>query len=93
MLTSNLGGSEVTAAELFVLKCIAARGTGVYSYQWTSTCDDGCVLKSGIQVTSMITRIAARSADSGIYTCTVIDNAGNNGTNAIEVQVTGMRLA
>lgn len=38
----------------------------------------------------MVARDAARSADSGLYSCTVTDNAGNNGTNSTQVEVVGM---
>lgn len=85
-------GTEVNAAEPLSLRCVASGGTGVYSYQWTSTCTGDCFLNSGNQFASAISRGAARSADSGTHTCTVTDNAGNNGTNFTEVQVVGMIL-
>ena len=88
-IVSQPMGPEVNVAETLSLSCIASGGTGIYSYQWTSTCTGDC-LNSGDQVASAISRIAAKSADSGVYECTVTDNAGNNGTNSTEVQVVGM---
>ena len=83
-------GSEVNAAESFSLSCLASGGTGVYSYQWSSTCTGGCFLNVGSVTASTVTRDAARSADSGVYTCAVTDNVGNVGTNSTELQVVGM---
>ena len=41
-------------------------------------------------ITQIITRDALRSTDSGHYTCTVTDNAGNNGSDSTQVEVIGM---
>ena len=89
MVTRNPAEPEVNAAQSFVLSCIAGGGTGVYTYQWTSTCSGGCVLNTGNQASAMLVRNAARSADSGTYTCSVSDNAGNIGSNTSSFQVTG----
>ncbi len=82
-------GPEVNAAESLSLRCQGSGGTGVYDYQWSSTCTGDCFLSNGNVITQTVTREAVRSADSGIYTCTVTDHAGNNGSNSTEVEVTG----
>lgn len=82
-------GPEVNVAESLSLSCVASGGTGIYSYQWISTCTGNC-LSSRDQMASAISRNVAKSADSGTYECTVTDNAGNSGTNSTEVQVVGM---
>ena len=82
-------GPEVNAAEALSLTCQASGGTGVYNYQVSSTCSGGCFLSNRVAATRTVTRDAARSADSGLYTCTVTDNAGNNGTNSTEIEVVG----
>lgn len=89
MLVSQPVGPEVSAAEFLSLNCLASGGTGVYTYQWTSTCSGSCLLNSGNSITPTLTRDAARSADTGTYTCTVSDNAGNSGTNSTDVNVVG----
>ena len=91
-IASRPMSSEVNVAESLSLSCVAIGGTGVYSYQWMSTCTGDCFLNSRNQMASAINRDAARSADSGTYTCTVTDNAGNTGTNSTEVQVVGMYI-
>ncbi len=83
-------GPEITAAEVLSISCQASGGTGTYNYQWSSTCTGNCFLNSRNVITQTITRDAVRSADSGLYTCTVTDNAGNNGTNSTEIQIIGM---
>lgn len=88
-ILSRPQGPEVNAAESLSLSCQASGGTGVYNYQWSSTCNGNCILSTSNLAAQTITRDAARSADSGIYTCTVIDNAGNNGSNSTEIQITG----
>lgn len=88
-LTSNPVGPEIGAAQSFVLSCVASGGTGVYTYQWSSTCTGGCVLTSGNRGAPVLIRDAARSSDSGRYNCSVTDNAGNSGINSSEIQVTG----
>lgn len=85
-------GPEISAAEPFSLSCHASGGTGVYNYQWSSTCTGNCVLSDSNMAAQTISHNAARSADSGVYTCTVNDNAGNDGTNSTEIQVTGKIL-
>lgn len=83
-------GPEINAASALSLRCLASGGTGAYSYQWNSTCAGDCLL-SGVNANmNTLSRDAVRSADSGLYTCTVTDNAGNNGTNSTQIQVTGM---
>ena len=82
-------GPEVNAAASLSLTCQASGGTGTYNYQWLSTCSGNCFLNNGNFISSTLARDAVRSADSGIYTCTVTDNAGNNGTNFTEIQVVG----
>ena len=82
-------GPEVAAAEPLSLSCQASGGTGVYSYQWSSTCTGNCVLSSDNMAAQTITRDAARAADSGTYTCAVTDHAGNNGTNSTEILIVG----
>lgn len=80
---------EVRAAEPLSLSCQASGGTGIFSYQWSSTCVGNCMLSANNMAAQFITRDAARSADSGVYTCTVTDHAGNNGSSSIDVQVVG----
>jgi len=92
MVTRNPVGPEINAAQSFVLSCSAGGGTGVYTYQWVSTCSGGCVLNTGNQASAMLIRNSARSADSGTYTCTVSDNAGNIGSNSSSIQVAGKPL-
>ena len=91
-LTSRPLGPDINAAEMLSLSCQASGGTGVYSYQWSSSCMGGCFLSGRNVITPTITRDAARSADSGFYTCTVTDNAGNNGSDSTEIEVTGIFL-
>lgn len=80
---------EVTAAESLSLSCQASGGTGVYSYRWSSTCTGNCILSGDNMAAQTITRDAARAADSGVYTCEVMDHAGNNGTNSTEITIVG----
>ena len=82
-------GPEINAAETLTLTCQASGGTGTYSYQWSSTCTGGCLLSGGNTMTSSVTREIAKSSDSGLYTCTVSDNAGNNGSSSMEIEVVG----
>ena len=89
-IASIPAGPEINAAESLTVTCQASGGTGTYNYQWSSTCTGGCFLNSGSTMTSSVTRNAARSSDSGLYTCTVTDNAGNSGTNSTEIEVVGM---
>ena len=88
-IVSIPSGPEINAAESLTLSCQASGGTGVYSYQWSSTCTGNCFLSSMNAVTQTVSRDATRSADSGLYTCTVTDTAGNNGTDFTEIQVVG----
>ena len=80
---------EIRAAESVTFTCQATGGTGMYSYLWSSTCTRNCFLNSNNQNSHMITRDGLRSVDSGIYTCSVIDNAGNSGSNSTEIEVVG----
>ena len=89
-IVSSSVGPELNAAQPLSLGCMVSGGTGVYSYQWTSTCSGNCLLNGGNSRAPTLARDAARSSDSGTYTCTVTDNAGNNGSNSTDVQVTGM---
>lgn len=93
ILVSRPVGPEINAAESLSLSCLASGGTSVYSYQWSSTCTSGCFLNSRSVIIPTATRDAARSTDSGLYTCTVTDNAGNSGTNSTEVDVVGKIIA
>ena len=61
----------------------------MYSYLWFSTCTGNCFLNSNSRMSRVITRNALRSVDSGVYTCSVTDNAGNSGSNSTEVEVIG----
>ena len=79
-------GPDINAAEFFSLTCQATGGTGVYTYQWSSK---NCFLNNINPITQTIARDALRSTDSGLYTCTVTDNAGNNGSDSTQVQVIG----
>ena len=83
-------GSEVNAAEALTLACQATGGTGVFTYQWTSTCSGQCLLTSGNAGLSSLARDAARSSDSGVYTCVVTDSAGNSGNASRQIDVVGM---
>ena len=89
ILVSRPMGPDIIAGESLSITCQASRGTGTYRYEWSSTCTGNCLLNNRNVITPTITRDAVRSADSGLYTCTVTDNAGNNGTNSTEIQVTG----
>lgn len=89
MLVSRPMGPNITAAESLSITCQASGGTGTYSYQWSSTCTGNCVLNNRNMATPTLSRGVARAADSGIYTCAVSDNAGNNGTNSTQILVTG----
>jgi hypothetical protein len=91
-LVSVPAGPEVNAAMFLSLTCQASGGTGIYTYQWSSTCASGCFLDSVNVLTRMVMRDAARATDSGDYTCVATDNAGNSGTNSIEIQVVGKFL-
>ena len=82
-------GPDINAAESFSLTCQASGGTGLYNYQWLSNCTGNCFLNNINPITQTITRDALRSTDSGIYTCTVTDNAGNNGSDSTQIQVVG----
>lgn len=82
-------GPYINAAEFLFLTCQATGGTGVYTYQWSSNCTGNCILNNINPITQTITRDAVRSTDSGLYTCTVTDNAGNNGSDSTQVQVVG----
>ena len=82
-------GPDINAAEFLSLTCQATGGTGVYTYQWSSNCTGNCFLNNINPITQTITRDALRSTDSGFYTCTVTDNAGNNGSDFTQVQVIG----
>ena len=82
-------GPEIRAAKSVTLTCQASGGTGVYSYLWSSTCTGNCFLNRNNQNSHMITRDALQSVDSGIYMCSVTDNAGNDGSNSTEIQVVG----
>lgn len=88
-IASTPQGQDINAAETLSLVCRASGGTGVYVYQWSSTCTGNCFLNNINPVTQTISQQALRSADSGVYTCTVMDNAGNNGTDSIQLQVVG----
>ena len=82
-------GPEIRAAESVTFTCQATGGTGMYSYLWSSTCTGNCFLNSDSQISHMITCDALRSVDSGIYTCSATDNAGNSGSNSTELEVIG----
>lgn len=85
-------GPDVNAAESLSLSCQASGGSGVYNYQWTSDCAGDCFLNNRNAFTQDITHDGVRSADTGVYTCTVADDAGNNGSNSAEFQVVGKCL-
>lgn len=82
-------GPEIRAAETVTFTCQATGGTGMYSFLWSSTCTGSCFLNSDGQISRVITRDALRSVDSGVYTCSVTDNAGNSGSNSIDLEVIG----
>lgn len=91
-LESRPLGPEINAAEFLSLSCQASGGTGVYTYQWTSNCVGDCFLNNRNVATQTVIRNGVRSADSGLYTCTVTDSAGNNGSNTTEIQVIGKQF-
>ena len=88
-IVSEPDGPEIKAAESVNLTCQATGGTGMYSYLWSSTCTRNCFLNTNSQMSRMITRDALQSVDTGVYTCSVTDNAGNSGSNSTEVEVIG----
>ena len=88
-IVSEPEGPEIRAAESVTFICHVTGGTGMYSYLWSSTCTGNCFLNSNNQMSQMITRDALRSVDSGVYTCSITDNAGNSGSNSTEVEVIG----
>ena len=88
-IVSSPEGPNFEAAESLSLTCQALGGTGVYTYQWSSNCTGNCVLNEVNPISQIIARDALRSADSGLYSCMVTDNAGNNGSDFTQVQVVG----
>lgn len=82
-------GPEIRAAESVAFTCQASGGTGIYSYLWSSTCTGSCFLNNKNRNSHMVYRDALRSVDSGIYSCSVTDNAGNLGSNSTEIVVVG----
>ena len=92
-IVSRPEGPEILAADSASLSCQAIGGSGIYSYQWSSTCSGNCFLSSSNMASQTITRVAARSTDSGLYMCTVNDNAGNSGSNSTEIQIIGTTVS
>ena len=86
-IVSAPAGPEIRAAESVTFTCQATGGTGMYFYLWSSTCTGSCFLSNDGQISHVITRDALRSVDSGVYTCSVTDNAGNSGSNSTDLEV------
>ena len=80
-------GPQISAASSLALTCQVVGGSGVYFYQWSSTCTLDCFIAG--QTTQSVTRDALRSTDSGNHTCAVSDDAGNSGSHSVLVSVTG----
>ena len=71
------------------LTCSADGRFGPVVTTWTSTCTGSCfVLQQSTQVS--ITRDVLHAVDSGIHTCTVVDDVGNTGNSTIEINVSGL---
>ena len=81
-------GPEITAARTLSFRCDVIGGTGVYQYQWSSNCSHDCFVNS--QTTQSVVQDALHSTDSGIYTCVVMDDAGNSGSDSVSITVVGM---
>lgn len=82
--------SAYTAGSSVTLVCEASgeKIVGPMTFTWTSTCTLGnCFVQdmNGAEVSS----IALHSRDSGIHTCTVMDEVGNFGSNDIQMNVIG----
>ena len=92
-IVSTPEGPYIEAADSLSLTCQAIGGTGVYTYQWMSSCTGNCFLNDVNPITQTIARDALRSADSGLYSCLVTDNAGNNGSDSTQIEVVGEILA
>ena len=60
-------------------------GTGAVSYQWSSTCSN-CPFQTS--TTSLITRAAVHSGDTGTHTCTATQN-GATASASIDFNVVG----
>ena len=62
-------------------------GTGVYHYHWSGDCSGGCFVTN--QTSHIVVGDALHSTDSGVYSCAVIDDAGNTGNNSLAISVRG----
>ena len=83
-----LGPNEYQAASGPVdVTCIAVGGSGAVSFQWSSTCRS-CPFQSSFS--RRIYRAAVHSGDTGIHTCTAVDETGNSGNGRLMFNVVGM---
>lgn len=89
-ITITPSDSDFRASSPLMLACEAKLGTGNYTYQWSSNCTGNCLI--GNQTTVSLQRDALRSTDSGLHTCTVMDDAGNAGVGTLLIHVTGTVL-
>ena len=86
-ITTMPSDSDFRASSPLMLTCEAKLGTGNYTFQWSSNCTGNCLING--QTTVSLQRDALRSTDSGLHTCTVMDDAGNIGVGTILIRVTG----
>lgn len=88
-ITTSPPGLVHNAATYLVLECQVLNAVGSYSYQWSSDCTGDCFVTS--QVSSVISRNALHSADSGNHTCTVTDSVGNSGMQTVSIDIIGKK--
>ena len=86
-ILSTTPGPVLNVAEPLTFACNVQDGTEEYSYQWSSTCTGNCFVTS--QMSQSVTRDALLSSDSGNHTCTVLDSAGNSGSDSMTISVIG----
>ena len=85
------GPNEYRAASgpyMFTCTATGGPGSGDYDFVWTSTCSSCPFQTSFIGETSVITRQAFHSGDSGTHTCTAT-RGGQSGSDSIEVSIVG----
>ena len=70
----------------FTCTATGGAGSGNYMYMWTSSSSGSAFETSA---TSVISRLALHSGDSGIHTCTATRGGGQSGSNSINVTIVG----
>ena len=70
--------------------CTVVGGTGLVSYQWSSTCRD-CPFKTA--TSGSIIRAAVHSGDTGTHTCTATSDKKIHGSRSISFNVVGKNTA